>query len=345
MLRSLIFLFCTAMSIFLVVVQENYKNTLRFSFPAFSFFIVPLVFFALSRFFWAEAAGLADYHNYFDFFNHADKVIENRFEIMAKVIRFFSPSFFFFLLFYSLVSITLKVYTIDKISIYPVLSIVTYISTSFALHDIVQIRISCAIAIFLFSIRYLVERKYFIYIFLIFIAVCFHKSSAAFFIFLFFRKNSFHSAFWILALLIMYVSAFFNINFIKLFLLILGEGNYYYLSIISDMNQNLDLFNVNQLINMFIFLLLAFNSRKFISYKFFPILMKIFFCSIAVYPFLNSVPIVASRFSEMLRPSIIFLLPLVINIFKRKWAGYVFFICICLMLSFLNNFYYSLVSV
>ena len=164
-------------------------------------------------------------------------------------------------------------------------------------------------------------------------------------LFLFFRKKSFHPVFWILALVVIYVSAFLNINFIKLFLLVLGEDNYYYLSIISDMNQNLDLFNVNQLINIFMFLLLAFNSRKFISYKFFPIFMKIFFCSIAVYPLLNSVPIVASRFSEMLRPSIIFLLPLVINIFRRKWVGYIFFICICLMLSFLNNFYYSLVSI
>ena len=96
MLRSLIFVFCTAMGIFLAVVQENYKRTLRFSFSAFVFFLVPLVFFALSRFFWADVAGLADYHNYFDFFNHADKVIENRFEVMAKVIRFFSPTFFIF---------------------------------------------------------------------------------------------------------------------------------------------------------------------------------------------------------------------------------------------------------
>ncbi|WP_296689928.1 EpsG family protein [Treponema sp. UBA6852] len=345
MLKSLIFVFCTAMGIFLTVVQENYKRTLRFSFSAFVFFLVPILCFALSRFFWADAAGLADYHNYFDFFNHADKVIENRFEIMAKVIRFFSPTFFIFLLFYSLTSITLKVYTIDKISTYPLLSLITYISTSFALHDTVQIRISCAIAIFLFSIRFLVERKYFIYILLISIAVCFHKSSAAFFVFLFFRKKSFNPAFWILALVVIYFSAFLNINFIKLFLLVLGEDNYYYLSIISDMNQNLDLFNVNQLINIFIFLLLAFNSRKFMSYKFFPIFMKIFFCSIAVYPLLNSVPIVASRFSEMLRPSIIFLLPLVINIFRQKWVGYIFVICICLMLSFLNNFYYSLVSI
>ena len=169
-----------------------------------------------------------------------------RFEVMAKVIRFFSPTFFIFLLFYSLISITLKVYTIDKISIYPLLSLVTYISTSFALHDIVQIRISCAIAIFLFSIRFLVERKYLIYVLLISIAVCFHKSSAAFFIFLFFRKNSFHPVFWILTLIVIYVSAFFNINFIKLFLLVLGEDNYYYISIISDMNQNLDLFKALQ---------------------------------------------------------------------------------------------------
>lgn len=304
-----------------------------------------MLIFSLSRISWAETAGLADYHNYFDFFNHADKVIENRFEIAAKIIRAASPSFLIFLLAYSLFSVSLKLYTIKKISLYPLLSLITYLSTSFAQHDIVQIRISCAIAIFLFSIQFLVEKKYLTYIFLILLATCFHKSAVAFFIFLFFRTKTFHFKFWVFALLFSYLLAIFNINFLNLFALVLDEENYYYLSIIDELNQNLDLFNTNQILNIFIFLLLAFNSKKFSSYKFFPILMKVFFCSIAVYPLLKSVPIIASRFSEMLRPSIIFLLPLTVNIFKKKYVGYIFFLCLCFMLSFLNNFYYSLVSI
>lgn len=345
MLNGLIFLFCSALSIFVIIVQENCKRAVKITFPSVIFFLIPMIIFSLSRILWAETSGLADYHNYMLFFNHADKVIENRFEPAAKVIRSISPAFWIFLLIHSLFSISLKLYAIKKIAVFPLLSLITYLSTSFALHDIVQIRISCAIAIFLCAVCFLVEKKYAIYIFLVFIACCFHKSSFAFFVFLFFRKNSFSQKFWIFALALVYALAFLNINLTDLFAFILGKDSYYYLSILDVMNQNLDLFNMNQLLNIFIFLLLSINSKKFSAIKSFPLLMKIFFLSIAAYPLFSSVPIIASRFSEMLRPSIIFLLPLTVNIFRKKWIGYIFFLFMCFALSFLNNFYYSLVSI
>ena len=113
------------------------------------------------------------------------------------------------------------------------------------------------------------------------------------------------------------------------------------MSIIDKVNENnIDLFSINQLLCLTVFLLLSMNLKK-VQNKYVIIYLKVFVCSISILPLLKSLTLVASRFSEMLRPSIIFLLPELIFVTNKKSVGYIIFLIFCFMFAFLNNFYYS----
>ena len=96
------------------------------------------------------------------FFNDKkqSKVHVNKKQIFAlSVIPVSLIAVIIFLFLYAFIAITIKLYAIKENSSFHLLSIITYISTSYVLHDFIQIRVSCAIAIFLYSIKFLNNKK------------------------------------------------------------------------------------------------------------------------------------------------------------------------------------------
>ena len=241
----------------------------------------------------------------------------------------------FFLLLYAITSISIKLLAIKENSPYPLLSIITYISTSFVLHDFIQIRVSCAIGIFLYSIKFLCNKQYVKYCLCILLSIFFHKSAFIFFLFPFFNTKKFRGDFWIFLILISYVLYFLNFDFLVLFSIFIPQSNYLIVTIKNHMDTYTNVFNVNQLIRIFIFIYFLLNLKRYDSTKY--ILLKIYAISIILLPFLGNISVLAYRLSEMLGTVIIFLLPDIITVSKNKKVGYLLFLLFVGMLFFLNN--------
>lgn len=320
----LVFLF-----FYFFLIQQNYTVKVRLSVFCIFLFSLFLVMLATIR-----PDTLRDYSNYSDFFSQKG---EDRFEITAYFLRSISPNFLVFLFLYAFISITIKLFAIKENTTFHSLSIITYISTSYVLHDFIQIRVSCAIAIFLYSIKYLYNKKYFKYFLCIIFAFLFHKSALIFIFFPILNSRKFSTFFWGLCVLLSYCFYFINFDILTILNLILPQDNYIFVTILSHMTERTNVFNINQIIRIIIFIYFLFNLKRFDSTKY--ILLKIYAISIIVLPFFGNISVLAYRLSEMLGTVIIFLLPEVISVSKNKKIGYYIFILFVGMLFFLNNIY------
>ena len=330
-----IFVFCMGSSfLFLIIRAGNYfKNNMSAS--VFFLLGILLIVFAVFR-----PSSLPDYSQYYKFFNHQDKVLEYRIELGSRIFRFFSNSFKVFLLWHAAFAILIKFFSIKQFSKLPILSVISYIATSYSLHDLIQIRISCAIGIFLVAVNFLAKKKIFNYFVMILLAALFHKSAIVFFIFCFLGIKRYNHFFYSLLILIAYGMASVNFGIIKLFEILLPAKSYYFMSILENNTfTTIDIFNFEQLLSLMVFFLVSPNIRR-INNRLLSIYMKVFAISIIVIPFFSSVSLVAARFSEMLRPAIIFVLPYVVYSLKNKSIGYAIFLVFCFCYSVLNNFWY-----
>jgi len=91
--------------------------------------------------------------------------------------------------FYALTSLTLKVYTINRLSINPYLTLLYYFSYFFLFHEMTQIRIALASAIFLISLIPFLNDKRGSFILLILLATCFHYSAIFYLVILIFNTQ------------------------------------------------------------------------------------------------------------------------------------------------------------
>ncbi len=314
-------------SIFIVVLYESFQKQ-RLSKMSLFFFVILLALFSALR-----NPGLADYFSY-ELFYYGDYVGE-RFEPTAKIIRRISPTLIIFFLIYALISIGLKLYAIKENSDFQLFSLLTYISTSFALHDMVQIRVSCSIGIFWIALKYLRKREFFKYSILICLCCCFHISSAVLFILPFFSSQKIRKWFWIILVFLSYLLVFFHYDMLKIVTKLLPNDNYVYVTIMTHLNSDINIYNINQLLRIVVFIYLCLYNRQ-LNKDDIP-LLKIFGLSIISLPLLSSMPVIAYRISEMLGTVIVFLLPKIINCSKKKQVGFLFFLVVCFMLCYLNN--------
>lgn len=323
--------FLLPISLLLLIMNENFSVTSKLSKTVNLGLIVLFSLFATFR-----VSSLADYGAYEAFFRGSE--IGERFEPSAKIIRALSPNVYVFFFIYAFVGVSLKLIAIRKIANYQLLSIITYLSTSFALHDMIQIRASCAIAVFWMSLRYLQARKYFSYFALILCACLFHVSAAVFFILPCFSSPKISKTIWIGLVFISYLVALSHFDF--RFLLWNFSQDVYMVATVLGHKDALNIFNTTQLLRMIVFLLLLFNPR--LNETLIP-LLKVLGFSIIILPLLSSLSLLAYRISEMLSTVIVFLLPEVVKCFKNRQNGYMCFIMICFLFCGLNNIYFFLV--
>ena len=315
---------------FFLIVQQNYTLKFKLSTPVIFLFVSILVILVVIR-----PSNLPDYIPYYKFY-HGSLENGDRFEVTARIYRNISPSFHVFLFLYALTSVFLKLYSIKQNSSYHILSIITLISTSFLLHDFIQIRASCAIAIFLFSIKYLIEKKFLKYFLLICIACLYHKSSAVFFVLPIFSSHKFNTKFWISLIIISYFFAFLKLDLFSLIELILPNDNYVYILIknLNEESHGVNVFNLEQLVKLSIVFYFIIYKNRLKNDKY--IFLKIYILSIVILPVFSSLVVVAFRLAEMFNVVIVFLLPEIINISKNKKFGYYLFLFFCCCFFYIN---------
>lgn len=124
-----------------------------------------------------------DYINYLDIYNQSSKSKYTDFEIeplylfLNKLVIFFGGSFPYIVFIMSLLSLMPKLLFFKKYSPNFALSITVFFCSSLFFFDFIAIRQAVAIGIFMYSLKYIQQRKLMLYFLLILIASLFHISA------------------------------------------------------------------------------------------------------------------------------------------------------------------------
>jgi len=234
------------------------------------------------------------------------------------------------LLFYSILGVGVKIYSIYKLSLRPFLSIVVYICLYFILHEMTQIRVGVASGIFLLSIIDIANKNPRKFLLKLILATLFHYSAIIMAPFYFLNKSKIKLKYYLYLPIIGLVLSLFP-HLIRFFLEIII--NYFptfisyklntYLGLInSGVHNQINIFNLYYLSLFLIYYFVLINYKKFKS-QYDYIYIKILGWLLFLFYSFSFLPILSFRISEFLGLVLIILLPNSIYIFKQKILIYV----------------------
>lgn len=215
--------------------------------------------------------------------------------------------------FYALTSLSVKVFTINRLSINPYLVLLFYFSYFFLLHEMTQIRISLAAGIFLISLIPFLNEKRMTFAGLILLATCFHYSAILYLIILLFNTDKFNKNLYSGVLVL---SLLFGI--IKLPVLnLLGNFNASNIStklatyIVTSQNGSIEVnvFNSLNILNILcsFYFIFAVKQEILTKDKKLMLFLKCNILSIFLLSLLSGAPAFAMRFSQLFSVAQIFL--------------------------------------
>lgn len=159
---------------FLEIFSKKSSSTLPF------FFVFSLVLFFLSFIRWETGTDWFTYENYFNSVN--DWFIESEFELgfslLNEFVKIYFDSYTFLLFLLGLVVFVLQTKSIYDYSFYPITSLFVLWSMSFS--NIYFVRQTVATLLLFYSIRFIQRNKFYHFIFFVFLAMLFHRTSLVF---------------------------------------------------------------------------------------------------------------------------------------------------------------------
>lgn len=263
-----------------------------------------------------------DYIPYINAFlyNTADT---ERFEVSWKIIRQFTHNLNYGIIltfsFYAILGIFLKIRAICKMSNYVWISILIWVSHTFILHDMIQIRASVAAGFLLWGIYFKCNNNIKKSIFALVLGSCFHYSAIlGFVIFLFSNKKNSNNNIYILAILLSIVFG----------LLGLSLTDFIPKSIINShyLNSGSESLNIVTKMNIFrslyAIILWYFYSQIVKHSSYFSLLLKVYTLGCCIMFLFSRPAILGLRISEFLCVTEIILLPMILYIFPRQSRQY-----------------------
>ncbi|MEP6674204.1 MAG: EpsG family protein [Ferruginibacter sp.] len=207
------------------------------------------------------------------------------------------------LLFCAFVSVFLKITNIKKLAINPYLAILFYFSHYFLLHEMTQIRIGLAAALFFVAISYYLKGERIKFVGIVLLACLFHYSAIFYLFVLFFDTVSFNRIIYFSLILLSFLLAFVHVPFTGyLNNLNLGDVSSK-LEIYTEMNifDNINVLNLLNLCNIFACTYLIFftPAKVLITDKRLIFFLKCNIFSIFLLSFLSEVPGITFRFSQL----------------------------------------------
>ena len=244
---------------------------------------------------------------------------------------------------YAFLGVSLTLYAIKKNSSFPLLSLIVFSCSYFLLHEMTQIRVAVAAAIFLWAIPDIVNRNWKSYLIKTALATSFHYVAIIMlFIYLINSKNNKQLFYLFLPL-------------IGILLNIINVGKFLLMSMISFLpkfiNFKLNLYleaikigkfgtiNVNSGLLMIFYLMIYYFAIVNIKRFKLPIdivLLKIVGWMLFSLYFFSFLPVLAFRISEFIGVVLIFFLPDLISIIREKF--FMSFIVILYSISMLFNY-------
>ncbi len=230
-----------------------------------------------------------------------------------------------FFLIFAIIGVALKILAIRQLSLLPFYSIFVYISLYFILHEMTQIRVGVAAAIFLLAIPDIYNRNFKAFLFKTILAMMFHYSAVIMLLAYFLNPYKINFKIFFFLPLIGIVFMFIGItiisilnpflfllpdfiaNKIQLYILLLDDGKFNQINVFN--------FYYGSLFVLYYIMILYHNYFKSLYDILF---LKIFGLMLFSFYFLSAIPVLAFRNSEFFGVVLVILIPHFALIFKQK---------------------------
>lgn len=230
-----------------------------------------------------------------------------------------------FFLIFAILGVTLKVLAIARLSLLPILGIFTYICLYFILHEMTQIRVGVATAIFLLAIPNIYNRNLKSFLFKTILAMMFHYSAIIMLLVYFLNPYKINLKVFFFLPLIGIVFMFIGINIITilnpfLFLLpdFIANKIQLYILLLDDGKFNqINVFNFYYG-SLFMFYYTMILHQSYFKSQYDVLFLKIFGFMLFFFYFSSAIPVLAFRVSEFFGVVLIILIPHFALIFKQK---------------------------
>jgi len=290
-----------------------------------------------------------DYQMYEFIYNHVDNIklvtTEPTYMFFCQLFRnFFQFDSVSIFILYAILGVSIKMYSINKISNFVFLSLLIYFSNLYILHDMTQIRASIGSSILLLMIKPITEGNKKQFFVLFFIAFLFHYSSMISLVLLLLNPNKINKKVWFLVIPAAYFLYFINfsgVNFYKFIPIeaVSSKVNTYVLTQDANEEEKVNVFSVLLIIKFCIISLFLYKiDDLFEKNKYAILLLKLYILSFFVLIFFADVITLSLRFSEFLNVVEIVTLPLIVFCFPNKirLLPKAFVIVYCLFLFYLH---------
>lgn len=277
----------------------------------------------------------ADYAAYVNLFNWTpniiDTIINNEWNffiftreeigylLLNSLVKLFTDESSFLFLIVATISISLYYKSIKKYAVFPLVSLLIYFSFIYCVKELAQIRQGIAMAIFAYSLKYLVNNNFKKYILSIWIAGCFHLSIWAMLFIYPLRKikiNTINILIFFMVFLLMGLFDIANNIIINLF------GNFEIMQrvLVYLNSEYLDVNDLNRLYKyLIVFLFLGiFNKSLRKKYRYYDIMMVIFGYGLFIMSIWSKYSFFGERFAAPCWISLIYLLPTIILLLNNR---------------------------
>jgi len=290
-----------------------------------------------------------DYENFLELYDFEFEYKEIGYLYLIKVGKsiFNSPLSMFFLS--ALMSISLKIFVIEKISPFFFISLVVYVSNIFILHDMIQMRCAIASGFIMWAVYYYCKGKNILSLLISLVSILFHYSAIIIFVVYLFDKSTFNRRVAITILFGSFLIASLGLRFGNLWSYItFGEfarlWDTYSQKMESGEMDQINIYNAFFLVRVFVCTLLVFSYKKIISHgSVYVVALKMYVFSICIFLLFSDVPVLAFRLSELFQVVEVVLFPSIVFLFKNHTAGKLFVITLASLFIMVNIFYNELV--
>jgi hypothetical protein len=232
-----------------------------------------------------------------------------------------------FFLIFAMLGVSWKLFAINKVGTFPVLSVVTYVFLYFVLHEMTQIRVGVAAAIFLTAIPDIFNKNKRGFVLKTLLAACFHYSAVMMIPLYFLEGRKFNKIAYLALPVVGLVCAAATSVTLPMVAFLIGllpesisyKLNIYVLFLTEDDQSHITLFNPYYVSLTLLYVLLVANYRL-LKGDYDILLLKIFGFALLAYFALSFVPVFSFRVAEFLGVVLVILIPNTLRMFSGKFV-------------------------
>lgn len=289
-----------------------------------------------------------DYNTYEIYFSNSlkygfDMYYEPGFIFLVQLFSLLSDNYQFFMFMFTLLSLSLLAYILHKLTPYWLISFIIYAISLLPNNQMGSIRFGFATIITLFSIKYIIDKKFINFFLIIFLASLFHRSAIVFVLVYFIANINLKAWQYIIIFLLSIIIGYSNvIGQFMLFILDFSRSSFPFLSIINSKLNNYLTVNLEGTITLaslikksLLFIILMYFKTKVEKHyswynQYFNILL---FGYILYFIFVHSFPTFAIRLASLFSIYEILLLPLIFMYIKSYTNKILLFIFIIFIIN------------